>query len=170
VAGGEADVALRYWTEDEWTGLEWVKLLEVELFPVCSPAYRPSSGGLAKPADLRHATLVRLLHEPWKPWFRAAGLDWPEPASGPLFSDASLMLDAAANGLGVALARNVLVESDLASGRLAHLFKVSLPSSRAYYALCSHSAKARPEVRTFIKWLLVTSKRRPAAAPLHGVA
>src|SRR5690349_15760841 len=58
----------------------------------------------------------------------------------------------AANRQGVALARNVLVEADLASGRLARLFNVCLPSSRAYYALRSPSAKARPEVRTFVEW------------------
>jgi LysR family glycine cleavage system transcriptional activator len=165
VESGEVDVALRYGSEEEWTGLQCVKLMDVQLFPVCSPGYRQAVGGLAALADLRQAVLLRLPHEPWKPWFEAAALDWPEPVSGPLFGDASLMLDAAANGQGVALARSVLVDHDLASGRLVRLSDVSLPSARAYYAVCSAAAGARPEVQCFIDWLVVTGQYSGQLSP-----
>lgn len=154
---GEVDVAVRYGTREEWSGLACAKLMDVTLFPVCSPAYREALGGIHAVADLRRAVLLRLPHEPWQPWFEAAGLRWPEPASGPLFGDASLMLDAAASGQGIALARSVLVERDLASGRLVRLFDVSIPSTRGYYAACSPSAAARPEVHAFIQWLVASS-------------
>lgn len=161
IESGEVDIALRYGRKEEWTGLDCVKLMDVQLFPVCAPAYRKTLGGLSAITDMRAATLLRLPHEPWKPWFEAAALDWPEPVSGPLFGDASLMLDAAANGQGIALARSVLVDQDLASGRLVQPFKVSVPSTKAYHAVCSPAARERTEVQCFINWLVATS-RTPA--------
>lgn len=155
------DIAIRYSSELEWPGLERVKLMDVQLFPVCSPGYRQALDGLSTIGDLHKAVLLRLPHEPWKPWFEAAALEWPEPISGPLFGDASLMLDAAANGQGVALARDVLVYRDLASGRLVRLFDMSLPSAKAYYAVCSPAAGGRREVQRFMEWL-VESSRAPA--------
>ena len=166
VESGEVDVAVRYGSQEEWAGLACVKLMDVILFPVCAPVYREALGGLEATADLRRAVLLRLPHEPWQPWFEAAGLTWPEPASGPLFGDASLMLDAAANGQGVALARSVLVERDLAAGRLVRLSEISIPSSRSYYAVCSQASAARPEVACFVQWLIASSR----AAAGHPMA
>lgn len=159
IESGEVDVALRYGSKEEWSGLDCVKLMDVQLFPVCSPSYRAALGGLSATTDPREATLLRLPHEPWKPWFAAANLDWPEPTSGPIFGDASLMLDAAANGQGIALARSVLVEHDLVSGRLVQLSDISVASGRAYFAVCSPAARARPEVKRFLEWLVTYSRR-----------
>lgn len=167
---GEVDVAVRYGNKEEWAGLACVKLMDVTLFPVCSPAYHEALGGILTVDDLRRAVLLRLPHEPWQPWFEAARLRWPEPSSGPLFGDASLMLDAAANGQGVALARSVLVGRDLQSGRLVRLFDVSIPSSRSYYAVCSASALARPEVNAFIEWLIASSRAGAENSPLMAHA
>jgi LysR family glycine cleavage system transcriptional activator len=164
---GEADVVIRYGRKEDWTGFQSVKLMDVELFPVCSPAYLEKAGMLRSPADLADGQWLRLPHEPWKPWFKAAGLSWEEPASGPLFSDASLILDAAANAQGVALARNVLVERDIASGRLIRLWRVSVPSTRAYFAVWSAQGGARPEVNAFIEWL--TASCRQPGRPAPGV-
>lgn len=155
---GEADIAVRYGRKEEWSGLTCVKLMEVELFPVCSPDYLQAVGGLGMPAALSKAVLLRLPHEPWKPWFHAAGLTWEEPVSGPSFGDASLLLDAVANAQGVALARDVLVERDLAAGRLVKLFNTTLPSSRAYYAVLSSRSPERPEVGVFLEWLVALTR------------
>ena len=48
-------------------------------------------GGIASPAELSKATLLRSALEPWKSWFEVAGLDWPEPARGPLFTDLGIL-------------------------------------------------------------------------------
>lgn len=164
---GEADVVIRYGRKEDWAGFESVKLMDVELFPVCSPAYLLTVGCLDTSAALRKALLLRLPHEPWKPWFEAAHLDWGEPASGPLFGDASILLDAAANAQGVALARNVLVENDIVSGRLVKLWNTTIPSPRAYFAVWSARSVARPEVNAFLKWLFVSCKRTRPADTVH---
>ena len=96
---GEADIGLRY-GEEEWPGLLAWKLFEERVFPVCSPTL---AANLQTPTDLDG---VRLLRHPllsWSRWFAAAGLRRPEPASGPTYEDALLMLEAAVAGHGVAL-------------------------------------------------------------------
>lgn len=163
---GEADVVIRYGRKENWTGFRSAKLMDVALFPVCSPAYLEKLGDLRTPADLQDGQWLRLPHEPWKQWFKAAGLSREEPASGPLFSDASLILDAASNGQGVALARDVLVERDIASGRLIRLWRAAVPSTCAYFAVWS-TQEVRTEVHTFIEWLtascLLLIDRQPGA-------
>ena len=151
---GEADVAVRYGLAKEWTGFRSIKLMAGSLFPVCSPSYRIHAGGLKKPADLLKAVLLRLPHERWKPWFDAAGLACDEPIHGPLFSDAGLMLSAATKGQGVALARSVLVDDDLMSGRLVRVGNISIPSPHAYFAIHAARIAARPEVISFNDWLV----------------
>ena len=103
----DADVAIRYGNGD-WPRVTAEHLLDDRFFPVCSPRIL-GARKLQAPADLARFTLLRSDDEPWKPWFDAAGLDWPEPSRGPIFNDSSLMLQAAAEGQGVALARGSLL-------------------------------------------------------------
>jgi LysR family glycine cleavage system transcriptional activator len=156
---GEADVSIRYGTAADWPGHQCIELMRSEVFPACSPGYKAIIGGISCPKDLLRATLLRLPRQPWKPWFRAAKLECEEPHQGPLFSDAALMLDAAAQGQGVALARSALVEHDLATGRLVRLFDVSIPAEFAYYAICQPAIALREDVASFIDWLVTCSRK-----------
>lgn len=156
---GEADVAIRYGSAADWPGFRCTELMRSEVFPVCSPAFKAALGGHVTPATICGKTLLRLPRQPWKPWFQAAGLDFGEPKTGPLFSDASLMIDAAAQGQGIALARSVLVEHDLVTGRLERLFKVGIPSESAYYAICMPDAVDREEVAVFLEWLVQAARQ-----------
>lgn len=149
----EVDISVRYGKGD-WKGAEFVKLLDVELFPVCSPSYLEKIGGFERPEDLSKAVLLRHSMEPWDTWFRAVGLHWPRPVMGPLYSDARIMLDAAASGQGVALARSVLAEKDMETGHLVRLFNVRVAAPGAYYALFRPGSRVRPEVDAFIVWLM----------------
>lgn len=156
---GEADVSIRYGAETDWPGLQSVELMRSQVFPVCSPGYITVVGGISDPKELPGMTLLRLPRQPWKPWFKAVKLDCEEPYQGPLFSDAALMLDAAAQGQGVALARNVLVEHDLATGRLVRLFDVSIPTEFTYHAIYKSAVIEREEVAFFIDWLVASARR-----------
>jgi len=149
----EVDISVRY-GKGEWKGIDFVKLLNVDLFPVCSPAYLKKLGGVKRPEDLSRAVLLRHSMEPWETWFRAIGLPSVPTTMGPLFSDARIMLDAAASGHGVALARSVLAEKDIQAERLVRLFDVTVPAPGAYYALFMPGSRARPEVEAFISWLV----------------
>jgi LysR family glycine cleavage system transcriptional activator len=147
----DIDVAIRY-GYGEWEGLVAEFLFGEVMFPVCSPRYangRPPS----RPADLARHTLLRSDTEPWRPWFAAAGLDWPEPARGPMFNDSSHLLQAAAEGQGIALARSTLAGNDLAAGAVVRLFDVALPAPRKYFLVYPPRLRNARKVTAFLQWL-----------------
>ncbi|MCG3186438.1 MAG: Glycine cleavage system transcriptional activator [Rhodocyclaceae bacterium] len=157
IRAGEADVGIRFGT-GRWEGLESSPLLPARIFPVCSPAYRTAHPWLRQPQDLLRATLLRQRVIPWRPWFEAAGLDAPEPGSGPTsgpsFSEISLAIDAAEHAHGVALALDVLTEKHLERGTLIRLFDIELTSDRSYCLVVPSNAQRPPETQALIDWLL----------------
>ena len=156
---GEADIGIRYGAEDA-LGLTTIKLFEETLFPVASPAYIASLGGLQHPADLKKAMLLRhpMLH--WLPWFKAAGLDWVEPVTGAIYEDAMLMYEAAATGQGVALTLKTLFEGYGANGILVKPFALEV-WDRAYTIVLAPEAVHKPAVTMFTNWL--REEARPTA-------
>ena len=146
---GEADIGLRYGEED-WPGLLAWKLFEERVFPVCSPTL---AANLQTPTDLDG---VRLLRHPllsWSRWFAAAGLRRPEPASGPTYEDALLMLEAAVAGHGVALMAATLAQPYLDEGRLVRPFAEDCPD-RSFYIVAPPAVQEKPAIMDFIRWLL----------------
>lgn len=160
-----ADIAICYGKANEWAGFECTKLLTGSLFPVCSPSYRKTLGEVNQPEDLLRAVLLRLPRHPWGPWFKAAGVKCAEPTTGLLFSDAHLMLNAAANGQGVALAFDILARNDLKMGKLVRLFDLSIPSDCAYYAVYPDGVLSKPETPLFLDWLVTTCRNEPTDSP-----
>jgi LysR family transcriptional regulator, glycine cleavage system transcriptional activator len=156
---GDADLGLRYGA-GHYPGLHAERLLEDQVFPVCSPALLDGRPPLAAPADLRAHALIhddttdgRPLAPTWTMWLKAAGVDGVDTSRGLRFSSAHLALDAAMAGRGVALANAVLAAADIAAGRLVRPFGLGLPDRFAYYLVCPPGALDRPKVRAFCRWL-----------------
>lgn len=125
---GEADVEVQHAVPG--TAGQRVLMHDVVL-PLAAPSLaqgRPRR----QPADLAHWPLLRTPLEPWTPWFRTAGLDWPEPSGGPMLVDLGLTLEAAVAGQGVALARPSLAGAWLASGTLQPLFALTAEPAQQY--------------------------------------
>jgi LysR family glycine cleavage system transcriptional activator len=150
-ANDDSDVAIRYGYGD-WPGLGVELLFEDKFFPVCSP--RIANGRLpARPADLADYPLLRSEDEFWKPWFEAAGLDWPEPERGSIFSDSAHLMQAAAEGQGIALARTTLLGNDVRNGVLVRLFDVELPAPRKHYLVYPARTANSSKLALFRDWL-----------------
>jgi LysR family glycine cleavage system transcriptional activator len=150
-ANDDADLAIRYGFGD-WQDVHVEPLLADRFFPVCSP--RIANGHLpARPADLAGYPLLRAEDEFWKPWFEAAGLDWPEPTRGPIFNDSSHIMQAAAEGQGIALTRTSLVGNDLRNGVLVRLFDIDVPAPRKQYLVYPSRTANSPKLATFRQWL-----------------
>jgi len=153
LVGDGIDAAIRY-GEGVWPGLEAAKLLSVRFFPVCSPAFLQAHP-LAQLGDLYNVPLLRHTHPlwAWPHWFHALG--FPPPANrGLMFDDSSLMLDAAATGAGVALARDILVEGDLRSGRLIRPLPDEVESPWGYFFVWRSEGPRQLRTLLLRDWLL----------------
>jgi LysR family glycine cleavage system transcriptional activator len=138
--------------------------IATEVFPVCSPA---TAKNLASPADLEKFTLlheVSAMNDPdypsWKSWFATLGLQQTEARQGPLFTLALMALQAAIDGQGVALGQALLVEYDIAAGRLVRPLKVETALRLDYYLIYAADMKENPAFLAFHQWLLSEAQTR----------
>lgn len=163
-SAGEADVAIRYGT-GRYPGLHVEKILDEEMFPVCSPRLMKGAKALRVPDDLAN---VPLLHDDiltldgnspgWKSWLDAANATGVDLAKGRRFGQSNMSIQAAIEGLGVALGRTPLVADDLAAGRLVRPFDVAIPSGYAHYFVCPQRALTTPKIAAFRAWLLAEAQ------------
>lgn len=149
----DVDVGIRHGA-GHYPGLHAERLMGEALFPVCSPALLEGPNPLRTPADLAHHTLLHDDgHNDWTQWLRLVGAPEVNPLRGAVFNDAAIMLQAAIAGHGVAIARTMLVEEDLAMGRLVRPFEQSLPYDLAYYLVCLPETAEKPKVAAFRAWV-----------------
>jgi len=151
-----------------WAGMHAVKLFDEALTPVCTPEYRDRFN-LRTPADLSRATLLLNPWTPWALWFRAAGIDWPEPKRGPKFDDGPLLLRAALQGDGVALGRQWLAIDELRAGRLVAPFEIAVRDDFAYWIVWPTGRALNPEAARFRDWLQARAEAEDAPCPLNIV-
>lgn len=165
IAGGECDIGVRCGVPP-WPGLEAELLLPIHLSPLCAPALLEGRHGLKRPSDLRHHKLIHAdiaghgRGEEWGLWLAAAGEDGLADARGLHFHEPALALQAAADGLGVALGYLEFVHDDLASGRLAQPFGLQVRHPFSYYLVTAKRSATTPEMRSFLAWI-----RAEAATP-----
>ena len=127
--------------------------LRLAVTPLASPAWLRENGPFANAKDLQGVALLRSPLEPWRTWFAAHDLDWPEPTDGSSFNDIGLICDAAAQGVGVGLIRTKLGGPWLESGQLVRLFERSVPSPHAHYLCWRTGTMERWECAAFADWL-----------------
>ncbi|KQR36061.1 LysR family transcriptional regulator [Rhizobium sp. Leaf155] len=130
-----------------------VPLGEEIVSPLCSPEI---AAHLKFPRDLTKHSLIRsdLKRVQWIDWFEANGLGTP-PAPSMSFDRSFLALDAATNGLGVALESNVLARRQLDSGVLVAPFAGKCRDNRyiGHYLAYPKTGSQRKLARIFADWL-----------------
>lgn len=168
----DADFAIRY-GRGSYDGLKSEKLLDETVLPVCSPAMVEGPDAIRRPEDLKNHTL---LHDEstevdpscpdWASWLRARKVEGVDASRGPRFNQAILVIEAAAAGRGVALAKQAIAASDLASGRLVAPFADGSTSiDFGYWLVWPKGRHLSPDVREFIKWI----KAEAAGTEVVGV-
>ena len=128
---------------------------------LAGPSLLARGAALRTRADLRAHALLRTPIEPWAPWFRAAGLDWPEPTGGARLVDLGLTLEAAVQGQGIALARPSLARRWIEGGNLVAPFALTAEPARQYHLAALSDA---PIARDFAAWLHERCARWAAAS------
>jgi LysR family glycine cleavage system transcriptional activator len=150
----EVDLAVRH-GDGAWTGLDVVRLCSERLFPVCSPKLVSGRHRMVKPSDVLKFPILHLQDsKAWSRWLDAAGITDAEVSHGPVLNRASMLIDAAVDGQGVALARTTLAAWDLINGRLVRPFRISLRVPNTYWVVCPKATSALPKIATFRAWLL----------------
>src|SRR5262245_25387308 len=148
----QVDLAIRH-GNGQWTGLDAIALCPERLVPVCSPKLL-SGNRKTKPADLLKFPLLRLDGwTTWSKWFETAGVS-ASARRGPAPNQASMLIDAAIDGQGVALARTMLAAWDLLHGRLVVPIDVSLPLENTYWLVYPKLASGEPKIIALRDWLL----------------
>jgi LysR family transcriptional regulator, glycine cleavage system transcriptional activator len=146
------DIGVRF-GRGNYPGLVVEKIMDDYYYPVASPHFNKGKLPLT-PEKLAQHPLLRCEMEPWTPWFRAAGLDFLEPTGGLVFQDSSMLVRAAVEGHGIALARHAIAVSDIESGELVRLFDIAIRTPQSYYLVCPPESLRKPHVQAFRNWLL----------------
>lgn len=148
------DLGIRY-GQGRYPGLVVEKLADDAFVVVCAPSLRARKR-LASPDDLRRHVLLRD-DEPgaWEKWLARNGVRDVDPARGSMLADSAMLVAAAVEGQGVALARRALAMDDVAAGRLVLPFPRSrpMPTGRGYYVASPRENLARAHVAAFRDWL-----------------
>ena len=143
------DYGIRF-GDGAWHGTEALLLFEAPSTPLCSPAV---ASRLKAPTDLAGETLLRSYRsDDWPDWFRAAGLPAP-PLAGPVFDSSRVMVEAALQGEGVALAPASMFGRELGEGRLVRPFEAQAVTG-SYWLTRLKSRERTEAMQTFEDWLL----------------
>jgi LysR family glycine cleavage system transcriptional activator len=159
----DVDAAIRY-GRGQWPGLRADWLMADQLFPVCSPALLTGNRPLRSPEDLAYQTLLHTsagYGDDWRLWLTAAGLPADVSKQPGLTFDLILVtVQAAIDGIGVAMGRTSYVEADIAKGRLVVPFKITLPTDAGFYLVSPQAKADSPKLSTFRQWLVASMRNK----------
>ena len=142
-------------------------LYEEALLPVCSPALLAARGRPRSPAALRHWPLLYDLgwNADWSYWFARQGQPTPDLSRASGFRLYSMLIQAAASGLGAAIGRPMLIAHELERRILVPLFERQQEAPERCCLITTAASRQRPELRAFRNWILEEARAAPPAAP-----
>ena len=150
----DIDIAVTYGNGD-WPGLVADRLLALDFFPICSPAFLQNDKPLTDIENLRYYTLLHdASYDCWHDWIELAQVDGIKAEKGTIIDDTNVLIQAAIDGQGIALGSTAFIQDHLDTGRLVKPFDITLVNEFAYYVVCPESHLKNPAVRAFKEWLL----------------
>lgn len=148
LAGEGLDFAIRF-GDGAWHGTDALPLIATPLTPLCSPALART---LHEPRDLLTQPLLRSYRaDEWPRWFAHVGLAAPT-LRGPVFDSSLAMVEAAAQGLGVALAPPAMFARRIEERALARPFAADIVTGR-YWLTWPKSRTPGPAMLAFRDWI-----------------
>ena len=158
--GADSIASIRF-GDGKYEGVRVDRIFRASYVPVCNPSLLKGRHALRTPEDLRHHTLIHDDTVPeesgrpsWPQWLKLEGVEGVDASRGPHFSDGSLAIEAAIDGMGVTLALRPLIEADVKAGRLAIPFEAPVPSGFAYYLVTPVSDDMPGGMIAFRDWIL----------------
>lgn len=150
----DIDLAIRF-GQGPWPGLYNECLINEQMFPVCSPSFLARQTSLSTPEDMTQQALLYSseTYDQWRDWFAAADVSRPDHERGPRYGDELMLLQAAIEGQGIALARSLIASDEIGAGRLVRLFDITVQCRHSYYFVCPEGRESKAEIRSFLDWL-----------------
>jgi LysR family transcriptional regulator, glycine cleavage system transcriptional activator len=138
--------------DGEWPGLVAEPLFAADLVPVCAPRL---AAQLKRPSDLRGPGLLRVAHSPndWPLWLKTSGAA-RVTARGPEFQFYGQALQAAVDGLGIAMGIRPYIDDDLAAGRLVAPFALTVPKGMRWYLVYRSFQTEQRDFAAFRRWII----------------
>ncbi len=134
-----------------WEGMRSHRLYTEDMYPVCTPQVARALN-LRAPQDLLKAPLLHLRSRPWSIWFDQIG--GSAPPAGQQYDDALLMIEAAAQGLGVALVVGGMVDEELTSGRLVRPLGDGVAARVDVFLIWPRGSRKLARIHALRDWLL----------------
>ena len=155
VLATEADVVIDY-SAGHAPGVHVEHLMAEDLSPVCAPEL---AARVTSVEDLAARVILldrlddgsTLSH--WELWARAAGVSLPAFIQTRTFGQANLVIQAAIDGLGIAMGRSPLVQDAIDAGKLVRPFEAHVDAPFGYWLLCRHDALHQDPVTRFVDWV-----------------
>lgn len=139
-----------------WHGTDAAHLMDAPLSPVCAPSL---AAELRDPEALIHAHLLRSYRpDEWSLWFRFAAVK-PPVLRGWMFDSSLALVDAAAQGAGVALVPVAMFWREMAAGRIVQPIKIAAPAG-SYWLTHLKSRRETASTKVFRNWLLAEAGSR----------
>jgi DNA-binding transcriptional LysR family regulator len=156
-----------YFGDAGWPGTQAHFLMHEYSVPVCSP--RLIAGHPLRNADdIAGLPLLQQSTRPyaWRQWFAAQGVQSAHDMRGPRFELFSMLAQAAIHDMGVALIPPMLIEEELASGRLVAASAHGYSSDKGYYFIHPDDKSETRAFQAFREWLCGEAARFCAASGL----
>jgi LysR family glycine cleavage system transcriptional activator len=151
--------------DGHWPGLAAEPLFKAELTPVCTPALAEK---LRATDVLDPGALLRVSHSPddWPLWLKAAGRT-DVRALGPQLGFYGQAIQAAMDGVGIAMGITPYIDDDLAAGRLVAPFATRAPKGVQWYLIYRAERRGEREFEAFRNWIVAASRERSGDTPLR---
>ncbi len=158
----DVDAAIRH-GDGTWAGLD--------SWRVICPVYtallnlRLSKGEeLDEPSDLQRLPLLVEANDnvDWRAWFKAAGCAWRPHRRMVEFDTTQMAVQAAIEGLGVALGPPEYFADELESGKLIQPFEIYIETGEAFFLVCPTGRAEEPKIRAFREWILAEAAKSEA--------
>lgn len=155
LSGTDIDLSIRY-ARSKPSGSHVVeKLIDEVILPVCSPEYLRNYGPIDSAAALVTHRLIGSSYEPdeWNTWLKVTGGDAPSIETRLTFDKRSLLLQAASDGLGVAMNRRPYGDLMIKRGILVAPVPQTVRTGYSYYLVAPQRSSILPHVKQFKAWL-----------------
>jgi len=159
IGGRDIDLGIRF-GRGQWDNLESELLAKNDIFPVCAPSLLTPDKPIRDPRDVLQYPLLtdsdwmRSGYDEWSDWLKGAGFPEAKIKSNLSLNYSNLLIQAAIDGLGIAIGNVINAGDDLRHGRLIKPIDYTVQTDTGYWIVYTKGALKQPKVKAFRDWLM----------------